>query len=235
VLKKLIVIGILLIMIISLAACHKNDDLESYKIDANNTLETYAQDKGQTNYSEENWAAICKAVEDGKAAIEAAITKPAATTAVNDAKEVIEGVKMDFIETKFDYMIELHTWHFTSGVPNNAVVVKFTNEEAIFKCVVDKGLLGFAVDSQKELTVKPNDIFYWYADEIIEKAFIEIIVRIDNSIVGYAVIKITENNSHVDHTATVLKSAIFAKVNDEYQDITTEQIKNKINRIKGEN
>lgn len=44
-----------------------------------------------------------------------------------------------FREVTTDEMIELHTWFFTSGIPNNAIVFKHTDENAKFECVVDLG------------------------------------------------------------------------------------------------
>ena len=42
--------------------------LEEYKASANTTIETYAQEKGQDNYTVENWAIIERLVTEGKAA-----------------------------------------------------------------------------------------------------------------------------------------------------------------------
>ena len=47
------------------------------------------------------------------------------------------GCQNEIIETEITNMIELHTWYFTSGIPNNAIVVKNTNENAIFECSAD--------------------------------------------------------------------------------------------------
>lgn len=142
--------------------------------------------------------------------------------------------KLTFYEELADDMIELHTWFFTSGVPNNAIVVKFSDNNAIFECIVDKGHFGFGTDYPKTFTAKPDDVFYWQPDDNIEKAFIEIIIKNDNNIIGYAVIRILQNNGPADHTASVVKSAIFPQVDSKFQNITTEQIETIINKTKGE-
>lgn len=53
-------------------------------------------------------------------------------------------------EESISDMIELHTWYFTSGVPNNAIKVKHMNNTN-FECIVDKGRLGVSKsdDSKK--------------------------------------------------------------------------------------
>jgi len=96
--KKLIgiaVIAIMLFGIFGLTACTQN--LADYKAAKITELQDYADAKEQSNYCESGWAAICNAVTDGKAAIEAAKSKPAVTTAYNDAKNVIDEVKKENI------------------------------------------------------------------------------------------------------------------------------------------
>ena len=57
-------------------------------------------------------------------------------------------------------MIELHTWFFTSGIPNNAIIFKHTDENAKFECVVDLGQFGFGENGTKSTTVKAGDTIY---------------------------------------------------------------------------
>lgn len=84
-----------MVMVFSLAACNRNNELSKYKAEKMTELQAYADEKGENNYSEYDWAAICKAVTDGKAAIEAAENKPAVTTAFIDAKVVIDAVERE--------------------------------------------------------------------------------------------------------------------------------------------
>lgn len=112
-------------------------------------------------------------------------------------------------------MIELHTWFFTSGIPNNAIVFKHTDENAKFECVVDLGQFGFGENGTKSTTVKAGDTIYWNNTADIEQAFVSVIVKIDNNIVGYAVIKIIQNRGPADHTANILKEVSIPKICDD--------------------
>ena len=144
-------------------------------------------------------------------------------------------------ETATNEMIELDTWFFTSGLRNNAIKVKHSNEDAVFECTVDNGEL-WVYDLQqyvKKATVKAGDTFHWSfeIDENgirIENAYIQIIVKIDEQIVGYAVIGINmvSETNYIGYDANVLKSSLFPKVNGQYQDITEEYVKSLIEKIK---
>ena len=141
--------------------------------------------------------------------------------------------KEDFVEVETHDMIELHTWFFTSGMPNNAIVFKDTNKSTVFECSVDNGnLKASSTQYVKNLVAKPDDTIYWQTDATIEQAFIEIILKIEDNIVGYAVIEILQNNTSVDYKASVCKSALIPKVNDEYQNVTEKQVKTAIEKAK---
>lgn len=102
VIKKIAVIVMAMMMLIgtfALTACD-NVSLDEYKATKSQALQDYADAKGESNYCETGWETICKAVMDGKAAIEAAATKPAVTTAFNDAKGVIDKVEDLGLENK---------------------------------------------------------------------------------------------------------------------------------------
>lgn len=89
--KKIIILGVILVMLFSLAAC-QDFVLSRYKTAAETKLETYAQEMGEDNYSSENWADISKAVEGGKEAILDATSKPDVDTAVITAKNEINTI-----------------------------------------------------------------------------------------------------------------------------------------------
>lgn len=120
-----------------------------------------------------------------------------------------------FMEVTTDEMIELNTWFFTSGIPNNAIVFKHTDENAKFECVVDHGQFGFGENGIKSTTVKAGDTICWSSIADIEQAFISVIVKIDENIVGYAVIKIIQNRGPADYTANILKEVSIPKICDE--------------------
>ena len=92
-----------------------------------------------------------------------------------------------------------------------------------------------------------EDGFSWWPYEIgpypgpsrdreIKQAFVEIVLKIDNNIAGYAVVEIFEtyqpDTNYSYFLARVLKSALFPKIDSEYQNVTQEYVKTVIERIK---
>lgn len=144
-------------------------------------------------------------------------------------------------ETATNDMIELHTWFFTSGLQNNAIKVKHPNKNAVFECTVDNEELQYDLQQHvKKTTVKSGDTFYWSpTDENgiirIESAYIQIIVKIDDQIIGYAVIGINPVSSNsLDYSANVLNSSLFPKVYGPYQYITEEYVQSIIEKVKND-
>lgn len=93
--KRLVIIALAAIMMLGafgLAACD-NISLDEYKATKSQALQDYADAKGEGNYYTDGWQAVCKAVTDGKVAIESAETKPVVTKAYDDAKAVIDAVE----------------------------------------------------------------------------------------------------------------------------------------------
>jgi hypothetical protein len=77
-------------------------------------------------------------------------------------------------------LIELHTWFFTSGVPNNVIMVKHPNENAVFECKAISGRLWLLGPRyQKNLSVKPGDKFRWLPSDtgrdLVTHDYVEII------------------------------------------------------------
>lgn len=92
--KKIMVLALAAIMtlgIFGLTACN-NVSLDSYKVTQSQALQDYANAKGENNYCEDGWEAVCKAVEDGNKAIGDAESKSAVDTAVMTAKNEINAV-----------------------------------------------------------------------------------------------------------------------------------------------
>lgn len=93
---KKILIGIMILVCVAmLFACKDKaeQELSAYKEAAKQQIENYAGDKGQNNYSAENWALISKAVEDGKRAAENAADTDGVNEAIRAAKETIDNVE----------------------------------------------------------------------------------------------------------------------------------------------
>ena len=97
--KKIIVLLTAVIMIFTVAAltaCDLNNPtLAEYQATARMDLTNYANSRGQTNFTTENWAVIQGHVAAGKAAIDAAETKPAVRTARDNAKAAVGTVERE--------------------------------------------------------------------------------------------------------------------------------------------
>lgn len=136
-------------------------------------------------------------------------------------------------------MIELHTWYFASGIPNNAIKVKHSDNDVNFICEVDKGRI-WSYDTQefgKNVVVKTDSTIYWdYFDEDeesnVSEALLEIVLKKNDNIIGYAVIEIESIENSLDFKANVLKSELFPKVSGQYQDISKEYVKAIVEKIK---
>lgn len=151
--------------------------------------------------------------------------------------------KEEFVEIDTDEMVKLRTWHFTSGVPNNAIELNHADENVEFECAVDNGHFnffaydgrsGFDTISVNCLTAKSGDKIYWRHTLNVEQAFVTITVKAEDSIIGYAVIKIYQKNP-LFHTANILKAVLIPKVDNRYQSVSEEQIKKIINKIINDN
>ncbi len=151
-------------------------------------------------------------------------------------------------------MIELHTWFFTSGVMNNAIQLNHTDENAVFECYVSSGNL-ISTDDQfaKYIIEKPNNTIYWTSFEndnmelltsklfvaelttpAIPLIYVDIVLKIDDNIIGYAVIVISQNHGTEDYNAILLKSALFPKIGGVYQKVTEKHVESIIQKIKNE-
>jgi len=86
--KKIIVLGILLAMTFSLSSC-TFDNLAAYRAAARATLVTYAESKGQENYTPENWTLIQGHVATGVEVINNATDKVGVRSARDAAKHQI--------------------------------------------------------------------------------------------------------------------------------------------------
>ncbi|MBQ8885130.1 MAG: hypothetical protein IJY62_01980 [Clostridia bacterium] len=135
-------------------------------------------------------------------------------------------------EVKADGMIELNTWHFTSGVPNNLITVRHSDKNAIFECLADDGEFRWNNEYSQTVQIAPDDTVYWHPnnlDQGKEKTFVDIILTVDGNISGYAVIKIAcrENGSWADADATVVKS-VFIKA----ENISCQEVEQRIENLK---
>ena len=114
------------------------------------------------------------------------------------------------------------------------------DRNAVFICTVDNGLLGKVFPAPEGLVYAKNQNAY-FRDEIIwtnrenpdlpiglSQAFIEIVLKLEQNIIGYVVIKANINNGPL----IILRSALFPQIDGRYQNISEEDVKAAIRRVK---
>ncbi len=134
---------------------------------------------------------------------------------------------LGFTEKDADGMIAFETWFFTSGVTNNNIQVN-GEENATFELTAEQGWLYDGVNGFVKTVVRGSgEIAWWdgFAHEAVRDTYIDVIEKVDDNIVGYAVIKLTYNEERTWHDPSVIKSVEFPKVNGEYQSVTERHVK----------
>jgi len=172
-----------------------------------------------------------------------------------------EWVTLDFIEEEFeDMMIDNNAaWSPVMSRVGLPIELGYQNAFVTFEYSADRGCI-IALEqkaySGQKLTVKINNI-EWNTDKgpsmeddyTIENAYIDIVLKIDSNIIGYAVISIDVvgrfpidsypaqlfPNGAPIYAAKLLHSALIPKIDGEYQSITEKQIKAAIRAIKEKN
>ena len=114
----------------------------AYRTDAKTEIETYADRKGQQNYSAKNWATIARLVAKCKETIDSALNKAVVDAAVTEAKSAINGL-----------------WP-KKGDPENEIAyeIAYLNK--------DSQAIGYAV-TETRLVREYDDYFY---DFFVEKS-----------------------------------------------------------------
>ncbi|HCC36231.1 MAG TPA: hypothetical protein DEQ14_00665 [Treponema sp.] len=133
-------------------------------------------------------------------------------------------------------MIELKTWFFTSGVLNNLIMVKHPNENVIFECKANNGeFFHYTPNGSrfKNLSVPSGGGLSWQPSSVIENDFVEIVVKLEESIIGYAVIGIDQQGG-LNYDAVVIKSVLFPQIDGKNQNISEEYVKAAIEKVKEE-
>ena len=130
-------------------------------------------------------------------------------------------------------MVTLDTWFFTSGVRNNLITVTSQREDVSFVLTTEKGVFWSPEEHDycKQVTLSADETATWQplrSTTEIELDFVEIIVKENDKIIGYAVIKITQREGTMDHAAEVLKASYFSSpVTQEYVEGVIKKIKDK--------
>ena len=141
------------------------------------------------------------------------------------------------LQTQGMIEIELDAWCFTFGVPNNRIIVKYTGDDAndvTFTCKTNAASL-FGGDNgwHQEKILYPTESVIWWDSECPDQAFIDVVVRKDGNIIGYALVSIRKTEG-LDYKARVTESAIFPIVNGKYQNITDSYVETLLEKAKKE-
>ena len=180
---------VLVLGVFAFSACdmdaRRQRELEVHRAEAKNTLATYAEDKGQINYTGANWRLIREIVADGKEAINAASDKArvdyalaAATDAIGEVpkntgtpREVETFAVEDFDEAFFDnntlVFVPFYHGQVVGGVFFHAVYVENDKVNFIFE-------VNYLTGDQ---AVTAGGIFLILSNEIFEKYTINPVIK----------------------------------------------------------
>lgn len=144
-----------------------------------------------------------------------------------------------YTETEAEDMVDYSLFHYDiarswTGYP---IVLFYEEESAVFECSVDNGEFGLQ-SGTNDIGQKVYELYWFPTNDapIFEQAFADIILKVGDKIIGYAVIEIYATApTNMGFKARNIKSAIFPKIEGEYQNITENQVKSIIEKIKREN
>ena len=115
-----------------------------------------------------------------------------------------EKYKEDFITFK--------TWNFTSGVPNNLIILEIGEEKASFECTVSDGYFWWDNAYEQNVTVPEKTTLGWVESGMEsdrKNSYIDIIVYVEQKIIGCAVIAITYDGEIEWYQPKLVKTKIF--------------------------
>ncbi len=106
--KRVICVLSVFCIMFGFAGCGEgvSDGLADYKTAAKVEIESYADSKGEDNYTAENWSAIEALVEAGKAAVDNAGSEADIDVAVDMAKEDIDEVEKNMKEFSLEISLD---------------------------------------------------------------------------------------------------------------------------------
>ena len=137
--------------------------------------------------------------------------------------KIIEEEAMDMVDCSLFRYSDSMDW---TGEP---ITLYYDDDSATIECSVEVGcLLLTGPVYSKKATLKPGHGFYWQknvSDEI-EQAYIDLVWKVGEHIVGYAVVEIYHDTAVTAYVyrARRIKCVSYPKIDGEYQSITQEQI-----------
>ena len=135
----------------------------------------------------------------------------------------------------------------SSSLLPNWIMMKNPGKNVIFNCTTDNGNFCWAYsilpteDFVKNVCVYSGELIYWWpytkgygGGSTVDHDFVEIVLKLEEHIIGYVVIEIYRKIPLPSYNAHLLKSILFPQVNGEYQNVSEEYIKARIEKIKDE-
>ena len=136
------------------------------------------------------------------------------------------------VEQEVNDMVEFDAWDMMVSVPQNGIIFHCSIEGVLFECVRDdlpwdkQGLYEYTVPAEKRFGW--DDYIYIAAPS--RKAYVDVYVKLGDNYIGYAVIEI--NVKDYQATPTLLKSVTFSKLLGEYPQVSKEEVKVLIDKVK---
>jgi len=152
---------------------------------------------------------------------------------VQNGVEIPEGFSGSFVKNVIQSVEKNPYWNL---VVSWDVPYIFSNK---IKAVVND---YYGARHSKNAIAKPGDTIYWEHYDgtpnnyiykgFIAKAFVDIVLKKDDSIIGYAVVEINQNGGANTYGAKISALVIFPKIGGEYQNVTEKYVKAAIKKIK---
>ena len=154
---------------------------------------------------------------------------------------------VEIIEEEADGMIEFTQPAWTAPVSRwlgFPIALNHADENAVFECAVDIGTLVkyrqplSEESSGQKMSVKPGETVFWYY-ETIEQAFVDIILKVDDVNIGYAVVEIYKTDGtgtsipgQSYYNSKIWNAVLFPKNDGGYQNVTDKYVSAEIGKIK---
>ena len=108
----------------------------------------------------------------------------------------------ELTEVDAEDMVDYSGFHFESARSSHGapIVLNYNNSEAIFECCVNNGLFYLQnVTDVNNIEVAPGGGFWWIPSEDTfnsnNRVFVDVVLKLDNRIIGYAVIELYSNDT----------------------------------------
>ena len=130
----------------------------------------------------------------------------------------------DIIEVTDDSYITLYEKEFRpSGVPGMPIFFNHIDDVYEYHLIIDEGS-NFIVNGKKNNVVREQEVVYFSffkPEYVSETSFLDIIVKKNNIIIGYCIVKMEYNvNGNFAYKATLMKGASFVYINEQYQNVS---------------